>query len=174
MAHVPYGVRINILFLKIPDHLNTFSCLCVSALLENCLSLVLVCSFYPLCSVTATPDVSNVSCVNVTSINSPNMTIGACSNETCSGKVQYHHLVQLKASPERLHVLCYSSHCHLFNMTQDWPSTESDWSRHMETFYISVMWCQLLSLNSLKCFPPFLIALSLPSSSLVIPPVQKD
>ncbi|XP_021456384.1 sialomucin core protein 24 isoform X1 [Oncorhynchus mykiss] len=36
------------------------------------------------CTFTATPDVSNVSCVNVTSINSPNMTIGACSNETCS------------------------------------------------------------------------------------------
>nr|XP_046154687.1 sialomucin core protein 24-like isoform X1 [Oncorhynchus gorbuscha] len=36
------------------------------------------------CTFTATPDVSNVSCVNVTSVNSQNMTIGACSNETCS------------------------------------------------------------------------------------------
>ncbi|XP_021456386.1 sialomucin core protein 24 isoform X3 [Oncorhynchus mykiss] len=39
------------------------------------------------CTFTATPDVSNVSCVNVTSINSPNMTIGACSNETCSANL---------------------------------------------------------------------------------------
>ncbi|XP_024234080.1 sialomucin core protein 24 isoform X1 [Oncorhynchus tshawytscha] len=36
------------------------------------------------CTFTATPDVSNASCVNVTSVNSQNMTIGACSNETCS------------------------------------------------------------------------------------------
>ncbi|XP_064780911.1 sialomucin core protein 24-like isoform X3 [Oncorhynchus masou masou] len=31
-----------------------------------------------------TPTVSNVSCVNITSINSLNMTVGKCSNETCS------------------------------------------------------------------------------------------
>ncbi|XP_029532348.1 sialomucin core protein 24 isoform X5 [Oncorhynchus nerka] len=39
------------------------------------------------CTFTATPDVSNVSCVNVTSVNSQNMTIGACSNETCSANL---------------------------------------------------------------------------------------
>ncbi|XP_041716242.1 sialomucin core protein 24-like isoform X1 [Coregonus clupeaformis] len=36
------------------------------------------------CTFTATPDVSNVSCVNVTSIYGQNMTVGTCSNETCS------------------------------------------------------------------------------------------
>ncbi|XP_024234081.1 sialomucin core protein 24 isoform X2 [Oncorhynchus tshawytscha] len=39
------------------------------------------------CTFTATPDVSNASCVNVTSVNSQNMTIGACSNETCSANL---------------------------------------------------------------------------------------
>ncbi|CAB1340052.1 unnamed protein product [Coregonus sp. 'balchen'] len=37
-----------------------------------------------LLELTATPDVSNVSCVNVTSIYGQNMTVGTCSNETCS------------------------------------------------------------------------------------------
>ncbi|XP_064847429.1 sialomucin core protein 24-like isoform X2 [Oncorhynchus masou masou] len=39
------------------------------------------------CTFAATPDVSNVSCVNVTSVYSQNMTIGACSNETCSANL---------------------------------------------------------------------------------------
>ncbi|XP_064780910.1 sialomucin core protein 24-like isoform X2 [Oncorhynchus masou masou] len=36
------------------------------------------------CTFRETPTVSNVSCVNITSINSLNMTVGKCSNETCS------------------------------------------------------------------------------------------
>ncbi|XP_041716243.1 sialomucin core protein 24-like isoform X2 [Coregonus clupeaformis] len=39
------------------------------------------------CTFTATPDVSNVSCVNVTSIYGQNMTVGTCSNETCSANL---------------------------------------------------------------------------------------
>nr|XP_046148122.1 sialomucin core protein 24-like isoform X3 [Oncorhynchus gorbuscha] len=36
------------------------------------------------CTFRETPTVSNVSCVNISSINSQNMTVGKCSNETCS------------------------------------------------------------------------------------------
>ncbi|XP_038824069.1 sialomucin core protein 24-like isoform X2 [Salvelinus namaycush] len=36
------------------------------------------------CTFRETPTVSNVSCVNITSINGQNMTVGTCSNETCS------------------------------------------------------------------------------------------
>ncbi|XP_071019603.1 sialomucin core protein 24-like isoform X1 [Oncorhynchus clarkii lewisi] len=36
------------------------------------------------CTFRETPTVSNVSCVNIMSINSQNMTVGNCSNETCS------------------------------------------------------------------------------------------
>ncbi|XP_021468244.1 sialomucin core protein 24 isoform X3 [Oncorhynchus mykiss] len=36
------------------------------------------------CTFRETPAVSNVSCVNIMSINSQNMTVGNCSNETCS------------------------------------------------------------------------------------------
>ncbi|XP_042177839.1 sialomucin core protein 24 isoform X3 [Oncorhynchus tshawytscha] len=38
----------------------------------------------PLREVRETPTFSNVSCVNITSINGQNMTVGNCSNETCS------------------------------------------------------------------------------------------
>ncbi|XP_035617485.1 sialomucin core protein 24-like isoform X3 [Oncorhynchus keta] len=36
------------------------------------------------CTFRETPTVSNVSCVNISSINGQNMTVGKCSNETCS------------------------------------------------------------------------------------------
>ncbi|XP_029487790.1 sialomucin core protein 24-like isoform X1 [Oncorhynchus nerka] len=36
------------------------------------------------CTFRETPTVANVSCVNISSINGQNMTVGKCSNETCS------------------------------------------------------------------------------------------